>query len=198
MLPERSRNRRVVSAPIIHRSFAAQHAFNREVWARLINDRTLSDVLEKLETDRDGNLLMSPPPKKPHLLRQDRINQLLKQQLPEGGSLVEDTVSTPEGVKRPDVAWYGAPSATALENDPDEVLSTVTPDLCVEVLSPGNTAREIRDKTAAYFAAGVREVWICDRDGKMSFYGPPGFLERSAICPDFPREIPPTFLRQPI
>jgi Uma2 family endonuclease len=82
-----------------------------------------------------------------------------------------------------------------LENDPDEVLSTVRPDLCVEVLSPGNTAREIRDKMAAYFAAGVREVWVCDRDGKMSFYGPHGPLPRSALCPEFPEEIPAKFLR---
>jgi Uma2 family endonuclease len=192
------RNAKAMSATAIPRPFAAQHAFNRQVWARLVNDPTLSDVLEKLETDRDGNLLMSPPPKKPHLLRQDRINQLLKQHLPEGGSLVEDTVSTPQGVKRPDVAWYSAPNAAALENEPDEVLSTVRPDLCVEILSPGNTAREIRDKTAAYFAAGVREVWICDRDGKMSFFAPQGPLGCSAICPDFPREIPATFLRRPV
>jgi hypothetical protein len=77
-----------MSATATQRPFAAQHAFNRQVWARLIHDPTLADVLEKLETDRDGNLLMSPPPKKPHLLRQERVNQLLKRHLPEGGSLV--------------------------------------------------------------------------------------------------------------
>jgi Uma2 family endonuclease len=71
-----------------------------------------------------------------------------------------------------------------------ELLSRIAPDVCVEVLSPSNSAREIQDKTAAYFAVGVREVWICDRDGKMSFHSPEGPRQRSAICPDFPREIP--------
>ena len=43
--------------------------------------------------------------------------------------------------------------------------------------------------------AEVREVWACDRDGQMSFSGPHGPLERSALCPDYPREILAKFLR---
>lgn len=36
------------------------------------------------------------------------------------------------------------------------------PDLAVEVLSPGNTAREMRQKRADLFAAGTRLVWEID------------------------------------
>ena len=34
------------------------------------------------------------------------------------------------------------------------------PDLAVEVVSPGNTRREIEEKVKEYFAAGTRLVWI--------------------------------------
>ncbi len=36
------------------------------------------------------------------------------------------------------------------------------PDLVVEVLSPGNTRREMRDKFTLYEEAGVKEYWMVD------------------------------------
>jgi Uma2 family endonuclease len=33
-------------------------------------------------------------------------------------------------------------------------------DICVEVVSPSNSRKEIREKTAAYIAAGALEVWL--------------------------------------
>lgn len=38
----------------------------------------------------------------------------------------------------------------------------IAPDLAIEVLSEGNTPREIEDKVREYFAGGVRLVWIID------------------------------------
>ena len=183
-----------MSATAIPRPFAEQHAFNREVWDRLVDDPKWNDVLEKIETDRDGNLIMSPPPRTRHRVRQDRINLLLKQLLPEGGSFTEGAVSTGQGVKVADVVWYPASSAQQIE-DNDLSLPDFAPDICVEVQSPRNTKPDMEKKTAAYFGAGVREVWICDRKGKMSFYGPQGPLPRSTICPEFPEEVPAKFLR---
>jgi Uma2 family endonuclease len=175
----------------VSRSFAEQHALNRQAWERLVNDPTLRGILEKIETDRDGNPIMSPPPKRPHARRANRIAKLLDQLLqPGGGAQVDETVSTLDGVKVPDVAWYGAARAEASDADPDDLLSVTAPDLCVEVLSPSNTAREIQGKAVAYFAVGVREVWVCDLEGEMTFYGPEGPRERSAICPGFPKHIP--------
>src|SRR4051812_24822171 len=104
-----------MSTPAVQRTFAEQHAFNRHVWERLVDDPRWNDVLEKMETDRDGNLIMSPPPRTPHRIRQDHINQLLKRQLPKGGSFTEGAVSTPEGVKVADVVWYRAENARVLE-----------------------------------------------------------------------------------
>lgn len=36
------------------------------------------------------------------------------------------------------------------------------PDLVVEILSPGNTTREMKDKYEVYEEAGVREYWLVD------------------------------------
>lgn len=38
----------------------------------------------------------------------------------------------------------------------------VSPDLCVEVVDPGDDRRELREKVEEYFAAGVRMVWVVD------------------------------------
>jgi Uma2 family endonuclease len=44
---------------------------------------------------------------------------------------------------------------------PDEY-GPVSPDLAVEVRSPGNTGIEIADKVAAYLGGGARLVWVLD------------------------------------
>ena len=165
------------------------------MWERLVNDPTMSESVDTIESDRDGHLIMSPPPRPFHRIREDRINQLLKRLLQQGDSLTEGTVSTPQGVKVPDVVWYRAERSAALEAEGDDVLPNVVPDLCVEVLSPSNTDEEIGEKVAACFAAGVREVWICQRDGKMGFRGLDGPLDQSVICPEFPDNVPAKFLR---
>ena len=48
------------------------------------------------------------------------------------------------------------------ESKLDEQGCNGAPDLAVEVLSPGNTQKEMRDKFDIYEEAGVREYWIVD------------------------------------
>jgi len=76
---------------------------------------------------------------------------------------------------------YGAETGFKLATDPDTVRAPDiafvrrelieqtglhkgfrpgAPDLAVEVLSPGDTAEEIEQKTAEWLAAGARAVWI--------------------------------------
>jgi Uma2 family endonuclease len=45
---------------------------------------------------------------------------------------------------------------------PSKPLLDVAPDLAVEVLSPGNTKKEMNRKIREYFLAGVRQVWLVD------------------------------------
>ena len=46
------------------------------------------------------------------------------------------------------------------------------PEICVEVLSPGNTEAELHEKMELSFNAGAKEVWICETFGAMRFLGP--------------------------
>jgi len=41
------------------------------------------------------------------------------------------------------------------------------PDLVVEILSPGNAEREMRDKFEVYETAGVREYWVVDPEHEV-------------------------------
>ena len=64
-------------------------------------------------------------------------------------------------VRIPDVAfisWDRLPNRRV----PTEPLPDVAPDLAVEVLSAGNTVREMARKRQDYFAAGVQVVWQVD------------------------------------
>jgi Uma2 family endonuclease len=67
----------------------------------------------------------------------------------------------PKVVKIPDVSfvsWQRLP--TGMTSRPG--IAAVTPDLAVEVLSESNTRREMSNKLARYFTAGVRLVWHID------------------------------------
>jgi Uma2 family endonuclease len=82
-------------------------------------------------------------------------------------------VLTSIGVRVPDVIWQ----IDEQDSDP----ATPAPTICVEVLSPDNTRREIAEKTAAYLAAGAREVIIVEMSGRIRFFGTDGEREASAF-----------------
>jgi Uma2 family endonuclease len=65
------------------------------------------------------------------------------------------------------------------------------PDICVEVRSPSDNLEELAEKKAAYFRAGAREVWMCDQNDIIEFFGPNGQMAESEICPRFPNRIEP-------
>ncbi|CAN5279018.1 hypothetical protein BH20GEM2_BH20GEM2_10380 [soil metagenome] len=60
----------------------------------------------------------------------------------------------------------------------------------IEVLSASNTRREMEEKRGFYFAAGAREVWTCDPQGRMAFYDASGQISRSTLVSAFPASIP--------
>ncbi len=62
----------------------------------------------------------------------------------------------PDSVRGADVSYW---SKERLKEVPVGYID-VPPDLAVEVLSPGNTTRAIREKLEEYFERGVRMVWV--------------------------------------
>ena len=62
-------------------------------------------------------------------------------------------------LRLPDIA---VTRAERLSGDQTTAVPDWVPDLAIEVLSPGNTAKEMSDKRSEYFASGVTEVWESD------------------------------------
>lgn len=67
----------------------------------------------------------------------------------------------PRLVRIPDVSFISWDKIPGGEF-PDEPIPDLVPDLAVEVLSEGNTKREMERKLGEYFQAGVRLVWLID------------------------------------
>ena len=162
-----------------------QTEFNTKRWAELLADPELARLAYRIETDRHGHILMSPPPAASHGRKQNRIGTILEQLLPDGHTITECPLSTADGVKAIDVAWLAPHRADEAES----VLLTRAPEICVEIFSPSNTQSEIEEKIALYFEAGAQEVWVCALDGTMAFYAAPNIPGSSGISPHFPSVI---------
>lgn len=165
-----------------------QTAFNLRRWAELLHDHELAKIEGRVETDRYGHVIMSPPPGQKHGGYQAAIAGLLLNSIPTGRVLTECPISTADGVKAADVAWA---SPERMHEVGEQSCFPRAPEICVEVISPGNTNAEIREKTALYFDAGAKEVWHCSNSGAMTFLAagkaPP--LRGSRLCPEFPKQV---------
>ncbi len=165
-----------------------QTDLNLSRWTAILEDRTLAQLPYRIETDRHGHILMSPPPSTSQSKKQFRIGLLLESFLPDGQILTECPISTSDGVRAADVAWL-APGREQ-ETEVDTPLLHA-PEICVEVLSKSNSVREMKEKASLYFDAGAREVWVCDLVGSMKFYlaGKRKSDKASQLVPNFPDNV---------
>jgi Uma2 family endonuclease len=143
----------------------------RRRWLAMIANPLLADVPGKLELNEKGSIELTPPNNK-HSLYQARIAGELQRLLPEG------SVETDIGVRVPDVAWA---SADFMRRHGTMTPFPSAPEICVEVLSPSNSDVEIREKVAAYLAAGAREVWVVALDGAIAIVDDTGAQPVSAF-----------------
>ena len=153
-------------------------------WEEVVADPDLRHLRYKIETNELGQIVMSPPPSFFHQAYEGEIAHLLRTLLPEGKALQECPVRTPGGTKVTDVAWIS--DARRRQVPRRTTALTVAPEICVEVVSPSNTAAELLAKRDLYFAAGALEFWVCDEVGTMTFFEPTRELPRSGLCPEFP------------
>jgi Uma2 family endonuclease len=84
-----------------------------------------------------------------------KLNKLGRVYAAETGFKLE---SNPDTVRAPDIAFVRAERIQSRGRV--EGYGEGAPDLAVEVLSPGNTKREMTEKVEDYFAAGARLIWI--------------------------------------
>lgn len=165
-----------------------QLAFNRRRWEEVCADSDFARIHGKIETNAHGQILMMPPASGGHSYCQRNVSRLLEQHL-EGLALPECPVSTLDGVRVADVGWYSEERFALVKG---QIAFETAPEICVEVLSPTNTTREMAAKTNLYFEAGAEEVWLCAEDGQISFYHksqPTVSQAASQLCPDFPSSV---------
>jgi Uma2 family endonuclease len=134
-----------------------QTTYNERRWAELIADPALAKFEGRVETDRHGQIIMSPPPAARHGRFQSRIVLLLERLMPEGVGeiMAECPISTADGVRAPDAVWY---SKAVLKQLGNRVCFPKAPEICVEVRSPDNSEKAMLEKAALYFDAGAQEV----------------------------------------
>ncbi len=162
---------------------------NLRRWTEVRADPEMWKIEGRIETDRHGHVLMSPPPGSTHGRHQARIAILLDR-FRGDHVLTECPISTADGVRAADVAWA---STDVMRRVSENDVLTRAPEICVEVLSPDNSPAEMRYKTALYLDAGAQEVWLCSKSGKMTFFAliadRTTQLNKSKLCPDFPSQI---------
>ncbi len=171
-------------------------ALNRVRWAEVHADPTLASNPNRIETNAWGQLVMTPPASESHSRKQSEIMFLLRTLLP-GVALVECPISTVDGVRAADVAWYSKSRHAQVR---DQIVCEIAPEICVEVLSPSNTPAEIQVKFQLYFAAGAIECWTCDLHGVMAYYTASNDMapvNQSKLCPNF-QTPSPTKQSQPV
>ena len=106
----------------------------------------------------------------------------------------------PDTVRAPDAAFI------ASRRVPDPLPTgyfPFAPDLAVEVLSPGDTAREVDDKVADWLTAGTSLVWCIDpraraarvhrADGSVAAIAPGEALDGEHVLPGFTLELSAVF-----
>jgi len=168
---------------VVHLSPAAKR------WQEIVSDPELSQRLERIETDADGQMIMAPPPDFIHRSQAKEIQAQLDRLLGRSRAFTEQPVETAIGaVKIADVVWLTPEQRQALLEDPNLPLQPAPP-ICVEIISPSNTVRQMEEKRGLYFATGAKEVWICERKGKMRFFDSSGEMANSRLVPEFPTEI---------
>jgi Uma2 family endonuclease len=154
-------------------------------WADVLADPCLRDLPYKIELDGYGRILMTPASNH-HGRAQASLAHRLANRYASGAVITECSVETADGVKVADVAWL---SDDFLARHGETTPYPQAPDLCVEVLSPSNTAPAIAAKAALYLQAGAREVWLVDEAGHRTIHGPEGVRETSVFpeAADWPR-----------
>lgn len=142
-------------------------AFHLERWKQVCTEPALLDLAERVETNRYGQIVMMPPPGFAHANFQFEIGHRLKTLMSGGRTLTECAVLTSDGVKGADVAWI---SERRVKRGLKSDVLTIAPEICVGVVSPGNTCQQMEGKRDLYFEAGADEVWFCDKQGALAFF----------------------------
>ncbi len=162
----------LIEAPLTPRDLATRYI-------DLCENPLYSNLPGKIELDVWGRMVMSPAS-----TYHGQVQAALCQRLSVlgGVALIEVGIVTTAGLFAPDLAWA---SADFMKRHGTETPLPSVPELCIEVVSPSNSTKELREKTDAYLAAGAQEVWIVYPQSKrLVFHGQIGELQSSRFVVD--------------
>ncbi|MEX0828952.1 MAG: Uma2 family endonuclease [Nitrospirales bacterium] len=135
-----------------------------KLWTELAQDDQLPDWYELSE---HGEIVMSPKPHNRHQLLCSQIAHQLQTQLGGQAGTEVAVLTTTAGIRVPDVVW--------MPEERWQIVATKdglvhTPELVVEVLTPGNRQTEINHKIQAYLSSGIQEILVVGLTGALKFY----------------------------
>ena len=146
----------------------------------LCDDPRFRNLPGKLELDPWGRILMSPANNRHSQIQGRLVARLIA--LGDGESFVEASVVTPAGLFVADVVWA---SNTFMQTHGAQTPYERAPELCIEVASPSNSRKELREKIDAYLLTGALEAWVVYPQSKrIEFFGAGGQLSQSQFVVD--------------
>jgi Uma2 family endonuclease len=146
----------------------------------ICDDLRFENLPGKVELDTWGRMIMSPASNY-HGILQGRLTRRFSLTL-EGEVITEASVLTSLGLQVADVAWA---SVAFMQAHGAETPFTRAPELCVEVASPSDSRKGLREKSTACIAAGAREAWIVFPQSKrIEFYAHEGPIEQTRFAID--------------
>jgi Uma2 family endonuclease len=148
-------------------------------WNAILADPFFRDAPYKVELNKFGQILMSPASNW-HGIAQFLVGDRIRSKKKRGTIIVECSILTRDGVRVADVAWA---SDNFVKEFGDSTPYPKAPEICVEVVSPGNSVDEIENKVSLYLEKGASEVWIVEKGKKQKIYGNTGILKESKIAP---------------
>lgn len=149
-------------------------------WEEIINSPYLRNLPFKIETNKFGQILMSPASNK-HGNIQFKAGREIDRKKKSGEVINECSIQTSDGVKVADVAW--ASDEFIAEHGMVTPFQTA-PEICVEVVSPSNSKAEIENKVELYLERGAQEVWVVASEKEVTVYGHSGKLKKSKFIPN--------------
>lgn len=162
----------LIEAPLSGEDLAARYR-------ALCDDPCYANVPGKIELDAWGRMVMTPASVY-HGVLQGRLCRRLAALGAE--VIIEAPIVTRTGLFVADLAWA---SGSFMSAHGTETPLTRAPEICIEVVSPANSVKELREKIAAFLECGALEVWIVyPQSRRIEVHGPQGPLPRSQYAVD--------------
>lgn len=133
----------------------------------------------RIELTSSGDLIIMPPTGGKTGLRNFKLNGMFGVWVEKDGTGFGFDSSTlfslPNGAKRsPDLAWVRKERWEALSDEEQERFSPLCPDFVVELRSPSDSLKRLRQKMEEYVASGAQLGWLIDPVEKKVYVYRPG------------------------